>query len=397
MTAPVARDIIEAIRGRRVGWNPFVEMNVRFYGAVPGVDATATITKIGQDGYFNIIFPAGAWVITSTPTIPAGVNITALPGATFTGAGAGVLGLANAGAGGSIVSNQISDYNPPVTGELATLNVFRNPSYAGGPAGVNAAIRAQTNVGANVTNSEWAIIGIVNNQATSGSNVGIYGQGNKFASAGQTWGMVAEGRDKSGNADPTTGLVGLEVDCFADGTDVHGLRVGIDVVGGQGVSVAPNITYGIRIGPVSGNVANCNFTHGLFIYGVNTYGIRISSAAGSTVGIDVSGATLSGAALRLANLQFISFTAGDNRTLSYIGTNGGLTYSVGGTAESVLTDTGGIKLNMNGVPLILDGTSSTGAATPTLSANKPGANAGVFGWLSGNIGGTKIWIPAFSD
>jgi hypothetical protein len=39
---------------------------------------------------------------------------------------------------------------------------------------------------------------------------------------------------------------------------------------------------------------------------------------------------------------------------------------------------------------------STGTATPTLSANKPGANSGVFGWLEVYLNGTVAYIPCWT-
>lgn len=41
-------------------------------------------------------------------------------------------------------------------------------------------------------------------------------------------------------------------------------------------------------------------------------------------------------------------------------------------------------------------TVGTGAATPTLSANKPGANAGVATWLTINVNGTDYYLPLWS-
>lgn len=45
-----------------------------------------------------------------------------------------------------------------------------------------------------------------------------------------------------------------------------------------------------------------------------------------------------------------------------------------------------------------NGPNNTGTATPTLSANKPGANAGVIAWISVKTGaGTQGWIPIFGN
>lgn len=372
--------------------------NIVQYGAVPGSDCTSAVTTAAAANS-QVVFPPGAWVINSTPTMPTGVNIIAQPGATFTGAGAGILGLAN---GAFTVSNQISDYNPPVAGELATLNVFRNPHYTGGPAGVCAGIRVQTNVGALVTNNEWAILGIINNSAAvgTGQQVAVYGQGNKGTlgvRGGPVWGMVSQATDKSGLADPTDGLVSHEFDVFADSTDANLRRIGIDIVGGVAVSVSPTIAYGLRIGPSNGVAANCTFTNGIYLRGVHTSGIVLAVASGSGVGIDVSQGTFANSAIRIGQAQLLAFKNDDSKTLRYSAANVGLTYAAGGSDEVILYDSGAIGLSASGTLIKLVGTSSTGTATATIGANKPGANNSVIGWLSILLGGTQGWIPVLGN
>lgn len=314
--------------------------DIRDYGAVTGVDCSAIVTTAAAL-IKNIIFPSGAWVITTLPTIPAGVLVTAQAGATFSGTGASLLGLPT---GAVIVGNQISDYNPPVTGELATLNIVRLPKYTGGPSpGVNAGLRVQTNVGANVVNFEWAIIGIVNNAATGGQNVGVYGQGNKGSTgvtAGPTWGMVAQAIDKTGLSDPTTGCVGLEVNIDCDGTDNTGTgrRLGIDVVSHNYSGVAQVARYGVRVH--TDGFAGSSFTHGLYLDQVVTNGITIATAAGSVLGINLSGSTFSGPAIRLEQNQYISFKSDDSIRLSYDSVR--LALTVGGTLTAGIDSASGI-------------------------------------------------------
>ena len=93
--------------------------------------------------------------------------------------------------------------------------------------GCCATILAKSFVSAGNTNFEWAIVGVCDNSATAGENVGGYFQGIKRAT-GPTWGAVAEVIDKTG-ANPTTGAVGIEVNVTANGTDTSNNRVGIDV------------------------------------------------------------------------------------------------------------------------------------------------------------------------
>lgn len=158
--------------------------------------------------------------------------------------------------------------------DVATVFNYRNADYTGGTPGVvNAGFLQTVDVAANVTAFEWAITSIINNYATGGENVAIYGQANKQTGAGPTFGMVAEARDKSNSADPASGLVGLEVDVFANGTDASGNRVGIDLVVGKGVpaGTACHATYGARLLPQNNDAGNGKFVYGLYAIADKNY------------------------------------------------------------------------------------------------------------------------------
>lgn len=365
--------------------------NVKNYTAAPGIDCSALVTQDASENK-EVIFPSGAWVISSLPTIPTGAIITTRPGSTFSGAGASSLGLATASTAGL----QIVDFNPAV-GQLATLNLFRNPHYIGGtPGNVAAGLRIQANVGSGVANYEWPFLSVLNNSATGGQNAAIYGQGNKLTGAGPTWAGVLEAHDKSGNSDPVSGLVALEAHLSSDGTDVNTRRIVVDVVGDIGVVVGGDISYGIRIGAFNGVDANCLYYNGIFLRNRQTRAITISTTG--AVGIDMSGATFSAAAMRMSSGDIISFAPTDAKTLRYSSVAAGLVYASNSTDEIILRDDGGIKLGAaGGTPIIISGTQSTGASTPTLTANKPGANGGVSFWLSFLVGGTQVWVPAFAN
>ncbi len=112
--------------------------------------------------------------------------------------------------------------------DFTTILVDRRANHTGGTPGfVNSGILAKTFVSAGNTNFEWAIVGVVDNSATAGENVGGYFQGIKRAT-GPTWGATIEVIDKTG-ANPATGAVGIEVNVTANGTDASNNRVGIDV------------------------------------------------------------------------------------------------------------------------------------------------------------------------
>lgn len=241
--------------------------------------------------------------------------------------------------------------------DYATVNVVRETSHSGGAAGyVNSGLRVETTVGTGVTNFEWALLGRIINNATAGENVGVYGQALKNTGAGPSWGGVMEARDTSGAANPTTGLVGLEVDIFANGTDTIRNRVGIDVVVGKhdGTGTAPTAAYGIRIGPQNGNAANGVLETGLLVYGTattgialqstSTYGIRFTGT--KDVGIDLSQGTHVEAAIRMKTNEILSFTTNDTNFIAYNTTQQGLCYSAdsGVTFEHIFRNNGNIAL-----------------------------------------------------
>lgn len=309
------------------------------FGGVVAVDAAGALA-LAAAAVKEVVFPSGAWVINSVPAIPTGTVLRAMPGATFSGAGAISLGLPTANPSRETRVN----YSTSST-DYAGFELVRNAAHTGGSSAFVASnLLARTVTGANVTNNEWAATFILDNHtpAPVAGHVAMYAQGNKYTGAGLTWAAVAEARDRSGDANPTSGLVAIEVDVFADGTDNNDQRVGIDLVGGVGVAIGPFIGYGIRIGPQDGNTLNCTFKRGVHLYGVHERGLSMALAAGSTCAIDLSASTLTGSALRLAQNQFIAFDAGDNERLSYDGT--GIAYRSGGNLRARLNDTGSLLL-----------------------------------------------------
>lgn len=288
--------------------------NIMLYGAVPGNDAAAAISAAAAVNSL-VIIPAGTWPIVGVPTIPAGVVLEALPGANFSGAGAASLGLT----AGALI--QIIEY-ASAGSDFATNYYFRNAQYSGGtPGNTISALRLQDNVGANVTNYEWTLTSILNNSATAGQNVAIYGQGNKqTAGAGPTWAGVMEARDVSGAANPTKGLIGMEIDVRASGGDSGLNRVGLDLVLTRypfNSGSAATIAYGMRVG----SFGDAGVTVGAGYTVLNT-----------TVGyaFDCANATVTGGALRMPSGAAILFDVSGVNQVLYDGT--GLTYKVSGSS-----------------------------------------------------------------
>jgi hypothetical protein len=284
----------------------------------------------------------------------------------------------------------------------SSINVFRDASaVSGGTAGfVNAASVARTTTGATETSFEWTTLSIMNNYAAAGENVALYAQGNKRA-AGPTWGGVFEARDFTQVANPTAGLVGLEVNVMANGTDTGYERIGIDLVTGKGVSTGtlPTISIGLRIGPQNVDPTLGQYANGINLIGNITAGISIVSsgtwgiyASGSfSVGLDLSLATISTSAIRIKDGDNIAFDGTGAYKLTHKNPGiPGLYYTATGTDRVCLTDSGGIVLGAT-----VSWTSAYAFTSATAGTN--GAPpAQVAGYLKVNISGVDVKIPYYS-
>lgn len=236
--------------------------------------------------------------------------------------------------------------------DVGTLVVQRSVEYSGGTPGfVNSAIRADTfvdNVGAAAF--EWTIVGAMHNHATGGENVGGYFQGNKYSGAGPTWAAVLEAIDL-GTGDPASGLVAVEVDVRGNGTDVNNNRVGIDLIySRQGLTgVNMETGYGLRFQDAGDHT-------GAFLR--TAIGFGVSSKIG--FGIDFSPATITAAAIKMAQGQVIVFDTSVNPPkLTSQGL--GLDHLIGTNLTNRLLATGGLQVGATQVV----GPRITGWALPT--------------------------------
>ena len=259
----------------------------------------------------------------------------------------------------------------------APVNAVRDTTGVSGGAGgfVNPTICARTTTGVAQTSFEWSILGILNNYSNGAAeNVAGYFQGNKHGTAA-TWGLVAEAKDHTNTADPVAGLIGLEIDCFANGTDANARRLGIDLVIGKGdpAGTLPTIYAGIRIIPFNGLSANGVFEHGILMDADFETAIRIANRSGTwgilmtgsmSTGIDISGGTYTDDAIRIPAdagagpaHTGIGFDSSGNHKLFYSShaTGLGLFYANAGTTLMSILDTGiinffgPIKINNNQV------------------------------------------------
>lgn len=246
----------------------------------------------------------------------------------------GVLGYASSGANTDITSLALTSGTvaPATTTatDLASLSVSRVTTHSGGTPGfVNSAVRGLCVAGVNVANFEWCGLFRMDNYAAAGENVGAYLQGNKYG-AGATWAAVSEIYEKSGAADPTSGTITHEFDLNAVGTDANNNRVI-----GDFVLRRPSGSSGAKVYAFAGLrfQGEANASH---------YNNLITTLPGLEVddGLNLSNATVQGAAIRLATNQTIALDATGANSISYnstVGTpllNGGLTVQPAALATS---------------------------------------------------------------
>lgn len=171
----------------------------------------------------------------------------------------------------------------------------------GTPGFVNAGITHRTITAAGETAYEWGVLSIMDNYATAGENVAVYGQANKrTTTSGPTWAACFEANDIHQTADPTGGpLIGIEVTMSANGTDANMTRYGIDLALNRSnvAGAFPTFHYGVRIASSS---PSFQINRGFGIFGP-TFG----------VGFDTADATQSGggAAFRMAAGQRHAYDA----------------------------------------------------------------------------------------
>jgi hypothetical protein len=252
-----------------------------------------------------------------------------------------VVNALEAGANAAPVS--IDSTTPNNASHTIVLNRLANK-----PGGTNGHVRSalfvDTTVAAGVTNFEWGITSRVNNSASTGENVGVYGQGNKLSTGG-TWGGCFEVCDTAVN--PTTnssgGTIGAEVDVWCNGADDFEQRIGIDVVAGNAarmrsdppVAGPKGYAYdGVRIGAFGNINTEAAFHYGVKIMSAEQAGI-VNIATGVrgiyhlgsyTVGIDLSQSNNSDSALRIKANDWICLDANSQYKLRYDSATGRLQF-----------------------------------------------------------------------
>jgi len=283
----------------------------------------------------------------------------------------------------NFAGTQISFISTGGATDQQSISMTRTANYSGG-SGVNGTVRIVDTVGASPTSFEWALTSIMNNSATAGENVAVYGQGNRqTTTTGATWAGVMEAREVVAINNPSTALVGLEVDNRSNGTDASGNRIGIDVVAARynTSGAATTCSYGVRVQNDGDSSVTVNEAFSVVANNCN-------------YGFDTSAGVINIAAMRMAAGQAIAFDVNSTNQLKYDGT--GLGYYVSGSEVVRLNSSGSLSLN-GAHGLQLQASLSTGGVTPVLTANKPGSSSGIGTWVSLIIDGNQYWIPAWSN
>lgn len=300
---------------------------------------------------------------------------------------------------GVVLDNQGSYFAGTITGRRSQTGPYdpsvayfeRILSHSGGTAGwVVPTFSAYTKTTAGALSFEWTVVGVLDNYAGAGENVAGYFQGNKRG-VGPTWGAVAQVQDLY-SVNPTTGVVGIEVDINASGGDSNNCRIGVDVVGclNPGGST-PTIYAGLRVGPQNGVTSNGQFANGLLLTGVMTRGVNLTGSF--TVGVDTSLSTLTGPSFRCADGTTIAFDATSSYQLRHNTTGSGvsgLTYSVGGVDKVILADNGGVVVSN---PIAYPGSITNTSATAGGASGLPATPAG---YLQITVAGTTQRVPYYN-
>ena len=285
------------------------------------------------------------------------------------------------------------------------VNAYRDASAVSGgsSAVVNTNIYGRTVTGATETSLEWTSTFVLDNYSAVSDNVAMYAQGNK-RSTGATWAAVAEAKDFTNAANPAAGLVGLEIDIYANGTDANNRRIGIDLVAGKGISGgATSQTYaGIRIVPFAIDPTNATYVHGILMQGQHTTAIRIESTGtwgiymtgAKTVGIDLSAGTHSDAAIRIKEKETIQFNAAGTSELIYDSTISlpGLYYGFNNVAVVGFSNSGNLYVS--------DTVWWTSAVTTSTVGAAGGASAlpaTPSGYVKIRIDGTYFKVPYYAN
>lgn len=242
------------------------------------------------------------------------------------------------------------DYNTTIP--QSTIQVSRNIIGSGGtPSQIGNAISVSSIVASEVTSAEWAITSVLDSYANSvpggsAGNVALVAQGNKYGS-GPVWGSNIMARDMTGLASGVEGLFGLELNIAANEADTNLNRIGLYITGVRQLNQDALAEFSGAIKAVA--TVNTKFINGLWFQGSITTAINIESSGTTaikstgtnTYGIDLSGGTHTGAAIRIKSDEWIDLNPTANVRFKYNSTSGNIEFYYGATLIGHIVAVGG--------------------------------------------------------
>lgn len=232
----------------------------------------------------------------------------------------------------------------PGAQDVHSVRIDRSSNYNGGVFGwLNSALRINSDINGQGVSFEAGLTVAQNNHANVGSGwdttpqhhaVGF--QANRYGTA-PIWSLVLEAIDRTGNSDPVSGQIGIELDITANGTDTNINRQGISIIIGRPGDVNGNFTgaaatcgVGLMLTRQGIDSANNRFGSGI------SFGDPRASKTDFDVGLDFIGGTFQIGVARIPTGAHVVWQRTDystdptHRTLTYIeaGYNA-LRYAVG--------------------------------------------------------------------
>jgi hypothetical protein len=299
--------------------------SVEDYGGVSGTDCSAAVT-LAAAANNEVIFPAGVWIMGTTPTVPLGVVLNALPGSSFSGAGATALALTNPD------SNQWNVVEGTAAGD-AFVDVLRiNHSYGGtGMTGGRNSLEVEsglvatsssTNPNRNYVAAQFSCHGSAND---TGTNPTI-----EADSAGAFFGIGAEATLSAG-ATSILNATAAEFDVTTAAGSSLFFRSGIQIVDLESAVQGAGFDAGIALSAFGAGVVG--FANGILFS--NSNGAHPVSTTGNLIATQ-------GAHTVAGGINFTSYTfTGDSFAatgFAVAGNGSEIDFGVAGTANTYLTN-----------------------------------------------------------
>jgi hypothetical protein len=284
------------------------------------------------------------------------------------------------------------------------VQVTRNANYVGGSgSSVNYALSATTTAQAGSLNFEWAGVFILNNngtQADATQNVALAAKGHQLSS-GITFGANISAL--SYNSQAQAGCIGLEIDLYANGADVNGVRLPLHVIYGPGsFGGVGHVKDGIRIEQQAGGngtidraaiYVDGDYLTGMVFAGAPTVsaGAMISdnrTGANVTYGLNLGG-TYSSAAIFLRDNKNVLWSSDQQTKTRYVSADNALEFFNGANVNWFIGDDGAVAMRTFTVATL----PAVGAAGRCSFVTD--ANATTFNSIVAGGGANKV--PVFSD